>query len=418
MPDTFVLRYPAPGAGHEGAQWLCVDASGGRVGPVGQGTLATAAEAAGSRRLVVLVPGEEVTLAAPELPAKSAAKLAQLARYALEEQLASDIESLHFAYGRQQPDRRVPVAVVDRERIAGWLARLAAAGLAPSALVPDTLAIPENPAHVVVLIEAGRVYVRRPGALPLVLDSAPLEAALAAAGLPAPPGEMAAPRDVLLYATPAEWEQHRSVIEALHGQVASLKVQLLAEGALPWLAPAAVTAAPLSLLQGEFQVRHGLAQQWPRWRFTAALAGALLVLHLATLGLDWWRVQRAERELDARLRASAAEALPGISNLDRLPSVRAAVEGRLHAGRAAVSEGLLGALGVVGSALAAAPGTQVESLNFHEGVTDLTLDAADISAIDRVQQAARSRGYGAELQGATPREQRTVGRLQLRGPGR
>ena len=37
----------------------------------------------------------------PELPAKAGAKLAQMVPYALEEQLAEDIDDLHFAIGRR-----------------------------------------------------------------------------------------------------------------------------------------------------------------------------------------------------------------------------------------------------------------------------------------------------------------------------
>ena len=418
MPDTFVLRYPAPGADGAIAEWLVTDAAGARSGPTGRGTLELAAAAAGGRRLVLLVPGTDVTLAAPALPAKGAAKLLRLAPYALEEQLATEVDSLHFAIGRQGADQRVPVAAIERERLARWLAELGAAGLTPAAVHPDSLALPENPTQVVVLIEADRVWIRKPGALPLVLDSDPLEVALALAGLPPAAGEVAAAPHVLLYVSAAEWERQRASLEALRDQVASLKVQRLNDGALPLFAASVVAAPPLSLLQGEFQPRHGFASEWPRWRLAASLFAGLLALHLATLGVDGWRLHRDEAGVDQRLRAAAAEALPNIAHPERLPSVRAAVEARLRAARAAVSAGLLGTLGVVGHALAAAPGTRVEALSYHDGVTDLTVNAPDVGTVDRMQQDIRSRGYGAELQGAAQHEQRTQGRLQLREPGR
>jgi hypothetical protein len=85
--------------------------------------------------------------------------------------------------------------------------------------------------------------------------------------------------------------------------------------------------------------------------------------------------------------------------------------------RAATTEGLLGTLGVLATAVGAAPGTHVTSLSYRGGTTDLTLDAPDVAALDRVQQAAKGRGYDAQLQGASQREQRYEGRLQLKGPG-
>jgi general secretion pathway protein L len=417
MAESFILRFPAPLAAAAEAEWLIVDASGARLGATRRGTLAAAAASLGGRRLVVLVPGVHVTLAAPQLPSKGAAKLLQLVPFALEEQLATDIEALHFATGKQGSDGVVPVAVLERDSFAGWLARLGDAGLAPAAVYPDSLLVPENPAHVVVLIEPDHVVIRRPGAPPLVLDSDPLDAAFAVGGLSPDGGDVAGAAHVLLYAVETDWLAHQPVVESLREHVASLRVQLLPEGALPLLSSAAVNAPPFNLLQGEFVSRQGFASEWPRWRLAASLAGAFLALHVATLGVDWWRLHREESRVDQELHAAAAEALPNIQNLSRLPSIRAAVESRLRASRAVVTEGLLGTFGVLATAISAAPGTLLESLSYRDGVTDLTVDAPDVSAVDRVQQAAKSRGFDAQLQGATQREQRYQGRLQLRGPG-
>lgn len=418
MADSFVLRFPAPGASPDAAEWVVVDARGARLGEVGRGTLAEAARAQGGHRLLLLVPGTEVTLAAPELPARGSGKLAKLVPFALEEQIAAEIESMHFALGHQGADRRVPVAAVERARLAGWLAALEAAGLAPAAVYPDSLTVPDNPAHVVIVLEGERVVVRRPAALPLALEADPLAAALAVAGLPsaAEDGPDSAAH-VLVYVDSVDWPRHQPVIEALRDRVATLKVQVLADGVLPLLAAGAVAGPVLSLLQGEFLPRQGLAGQWSRWRLAASLAAAFLLLHMATLGVDWWRLSRDEAKVDLELRAAAAEALPNVQNLARLPNLRLAVESRVRGTRAAITEGLLGTLGVLSASIGAAPGTQVQSLSYRSGTTELTLDAPDVAALDRVQQAAKGRGFDAQLQGATQRDQRYEGHLQLKGPG-
>ena len=424
MAESCVLRLCAPdgaadaprGAAQQ-AEWIVVDDAGAQLSALTRGALSEAAAAAAGRRLVALAPGPEVALAAPELPARGAARLLQLAPFALEEQLASEVDALHFAVGRQGADRRVPVAAVDRQRFTAWLKQLTDAGLVPAAVYAESLAVPDNPAHVVVVIESGRVLVRRPGALPLALDATPLADALAIAGLPPAAAAGGVATHVLVYVTAAEWERHRAAIEALRATVASLNVQLLPDGALPVFAASAVTAPPFSLLQGEFARREGFASAWPRWRAAALLFAAFAALHFATLGIDWWRLHRDEAQLTQQLRTAAAQALPNVQNLDRLPSLRAAVDGRLHRVRASVSEGLLGALGVAAGALGTVPDTHLQSLSYRDGVTELTLDAPDVGAIDRVQQAMMQRGFSAEVQGAAQKERRYQGRLQLKGPG-
>lgn len=418
MADSFVLRYPAPGSSADYCEWVVVDAHGVRAGDAGQGSLADASAALAGRRLIVVVPGEEVLLAAPDLPTRSAAKLAKLIPFALEEQLATDVEAMHFASARVGTGSALQVAAIERARLAAWLGDLAAAGLAPAMLHPDSLLVPDNPAHVVVLLEAGRLIVRRPGGLPLVLQAEPLGAALSVAGL-TPPGAdtPAVAPHVLLYAAAADWAAAAPVVESLRPGYASLNVQVLADGALPLLAAGAVNATPLSLLQGEFVARQGVAVDWQRWRLAAGLLAALLVTHLGATGVEWWRLRQDEARLDQQLKVLAAEALPDVQNLSRLPSVRLAIEGRVRKSRAAVSEGLLGTLNTLGTAVGAAPGTQVQSLSYRDGTSELTLDAPDVSALDRVQQAARSRGFDAQLQGATQHDARYQGHLQLKGPG-
>jgi general secretion pathway protein L len=416
MADSLVLRYPID-RGPAECEWVGVDAHGVRTGPAGRGALADAAAAQGGRRLLVLVPGEDVTLAAPELPTKGAARLQKLVPFALEEHLATEVEAMHFAIGRGD-DGALEVAAVERTRLRGWLDALGAAGLVPAALAPDALALPANPAHVVVLLDGGRLLVRRPGRLPLTLQAMPLAAALSVAGLPRPAGDApVVPPHVILYCTPADWAAAEAVFESLRPELASLNVQLLADGALGLLAAGAVASPPLSLLQGPFAVREGWAAQWPRWRVAAGLVAALLVVHVATVGVEWWRLRQDEARLDQQLHALGAEALPDVQNLARLPSLRLAVEGRVRKSRAAATEGLLGTLGALGAAVHAAPGAELQSLSYRDGTADLLVDAPDVGTLDRLQEAARGRGYDAQLQGATQKDQRYQGHLQLKGPG-
>src|SRR5438477_4216957 len=133
MADWLLLRLPR--AAGEAASWLIADARGAPAGPAQSGPLTLAAARAAGQRVCALVPGAEVLLAEPEIPVKGGANLQQLVPYALEEQLADDIDDLHFAIGKRAGDSaRAPVAVVARALLDEWLATLRASG------VPGTLA--------------------------------------------------------------------------------------------------------------------------------------------------------------------------------------------------------------------------------------------------------------------------------------
>ena len=99
-------------------------------------------EAAARRRLVLFAPATDVRLASIQVPVRQVQKVLQAAPYALEDQLAEDVDTLHFAIGVRQADGSHPVAIASRERMDRWLAPLRARGLAADAVWPEALCLP------------------------------------------------------------------------------------------------------------------------------------------------------------------------------------------------------------------------------------------------------------------------------------
>src|SRR5215470_8575143 len=146
MADWLLLRLPR--TPEEPATWLIASAAGAPLAATQSGALAEAAAAA----------------------------------YALEEQLADNIDELHFAIGRRAADsNRTPVAVVGHTLMNEWLAALRGAGLQPDCLYADSELLPANPGQAVVLLEEDTVFVGAPGAPPVSLPIDALAKALAIA---------------------------------------------------------------------------------------------------------------------------------------------------------------------------------------------------------------------------------------------
>ena len=111
------------------AHWIAVDSGGRRLGPPVTGPLDEVAGDIHERSVIVLVPSADVLTTTTEIPIKGGAKLQAALPYALEESLAEDVDKLHFAAGNRRASGRVPVSVVDRELLEGWLERLQHAGI-------------------------------------------------------------------------------------------------------------------------------------------------------------------------------------------------------------------------------------------------------------------------------------------------
>jgi hypothetical protein len=75
---------------------------------------------------------------------------------------------------------------------------------------------------------------------------------------------------------------------------------------------------------------------------------------------------------------------------------------------------LLPAVSLLAQAVAQAPTTRIEGLNYRGGVLELRLVAPTIEALDEIRQAMSSRGASVELQSTNPRNKQVEGRLQVR----
>ncbi len=404
MSETLVIRLRA--LEEAPASWLIVDANGARSGPVHSGPVADALNLAPGRRVLLLLPGGEITLAEPELPLRGGARVAQAVPFALEEQLASDVEGLHFAVGtRSAGSVGTPVAVVARPLLERWLGACAAAGIEPAAAQPDTLAVPLSPNGCTLLLDDATLFVRRADAVPYALDAEPLAPALELAlGEAAEAGE-----HVTFYAGAAEYERQRELIEGLRARTASLQVKLMPDGPLPLLAAQAVSAPGINLLQGSYAPSSTIGNRLREWRVPAALAAAVVLVFLAGQALSLYKLSTAEKQLDAQIAEVFAQVLPGQKVVDP----RAQIQGMIGAGTAAQGA-LLPAMSALAQAMAQSPAARIEAMSYRGNALDLRLVAPTVEALDAIKQGLTRDGVTAELQSATPRGDVHEGRLQVR----
>ena len=421
MARQLLVRLPSlEGLGDGAAEPLACEwalAEGGElVGEVGRGTLAGAAEAAAGLRVALVVPADGVLLAETRVPGGGNVQRAQVAaKYALEEQLADDVEDLHFALGARRGADLWPVAVIDRQAMVDLGERAAAAGLRPLAVVPETLALPlfdpdEPPGTVwTALADAEETVVRLgdhagfvsdPDMAGAMLDGARREllageaaAALAAtAATAAPTGSKAqASPDGPPAVGPA------SLQLVLHETEEAAPVELpdgleverrRVDDRLELYAAALADPPAINLLQGEFSPRTQFDRTWKPWRWTAGLAAALLLIIVAGRWLDLRALGAQEAALDAEIAATFERALPGVRRVRPRQQMEQALS-RIGAGGGG---GFSDRMAQIAAALATQPATEINSIGVRGDRFDLDLTVEDVPVLDALGSALAERG--------------------------
>jgi len=413
MADWLLLRLPR--TPQEQATWLVADARGVASGLPQGGPLSLAAPRAAGRHVVVLVPGADVLLAQPELPpAKAGAKLQQLVPFALEEQLAEDIEDLHFAIGQRQGESaRVPVAVVARKLMDEWTTLLKSSGIEPEALYADSELLPQNPGQAVALLEEDAVVVRPPSGNVVTLPADALAEALDIALTGIEPGTPGG-RGLILYAGPAEWHRHSATVEAARERFEGIQIQLLPGGPLTLFAQQLPATAPTNLLQGAYTPVSPHPVGWSAWRVAAILLACFVGLHVIGKAAELSVLKHADHRLDASIEEVFHTALPG---QPVTYEARRVMEQHLAAARASqAAGGFLSALQALVQAHRAAPDAVLEAMTFRDGALELKASAPTVESLDQLSRQLQQQGWQAHLVAGTPKGSSYEGSIQM-SPG-
>lgn len=403
MAKGFLLQLAAEGS----ACWLPLD---GGEEAVARGTLAEAARACAGAPVTVLAGAAEVLLTAAELPLRNPRQLRQALPFALEEQLADEVEGLHFALGERLERGGLAVAVVARHWLDGVLERLRHAGLQAARLLPPVLLLPKYEGEWSVLLEGERALVRSGGAGGFAAELDTLPVLLALALREAGDG---APKRLRLRLHEVGAGARAGLATALGEALPGVETVWEEGEPLPWLAAGLRGGGTIDLLQGPYSRREQLGRLWRPWLPAAGLLALWLLVEVALSLSRGAALERQAAELAAAAEGIYREAFPEARKVvDPRVQMEQALK-RLRGGPAG-GGGFLDAVRVAGAPLQAAH-ADLRGLRYRAGQLDLEVTMKDLQTLDGLKRALEEGGkMRVEILSATNRDGGVEGRLRLR----
>ena len=360
-------------------------------------------------QVVVLVPASDVLLSAANVPTQNKQRLLKAVPYAMEEELAGDVEELHFSVGDSEGEGMLAVAVVDRQLMDDWQEMLKSAGISADVVMSELSAVPVTEDAWTLLLDGNNALLRGSDYRGLVADVENLGVIL--------PLVLKDQADELP-ATVNVWhdEDNRGVtplipeeIEVNHEQLDSGLLSLVGNKPL-------VLDKAINLLQGDYSRREQIGKLWRPWRYAAALAGVLFVLQL---GLSVSESSKLEEEYNA-LKAEANQIYKNtFPNAKRIVNVKAQMQQELDKlkGSGPVKKvNFLNLLADSGTAFKQTSGLVLRSIRYKNGALDVELEVPNLQALDQLKQKiSQKKGLSVEIQSAASRKNVVQGRLQIKG---
>lgn len=111
-------------------------------GRYSQGDWSEVRSLARGRRVLLLVPNNDIVLTSISIPSKNRKQLLQAIPFALEDSLTEDLEDLHFAIHQNDDSNNTDVAIVNRSLLDAYLNLLKKHGISTHFVLPQLLAQP------------------------------------------------------------------------------------------------------------------------------------------------------------------------------------------------------------------------------------------------------------------------------------
>ncbi|MEM1114609.1 MAG: type II secretion system protein GspL [Pseudomonadota bacterium] len=396
MPETAIIRsiggrlgwYP-PGAGDE-PTWLDSDEAREQL-------MATLNEHRGSACFAA--PGEAVRLLALEISGDEKRHFQRSLPYMLEEQLAEDLELLHFSAMNLEGLRYV-VAVCASEQMRDWQAHLTGLGDVKR-WVPEPLLLPWRDAHWCIVVEDTHAVVRCAQAEGFSVELELLEPLLQArlAEAEEPPGVLVHGQDQELDLARLP-ESLRSVAHWRRGGFASAQQVAEAE------------EASLNLLQGEFAPQLPLGRWWQQWRAVAAVFAIAFTVQMLATWLDYRQLNAENIALRTAVQDSYREVNPRGAVVDAEKQLRRQLEALRGSGQ---SSGFVSLMDRVGGVIAKSRGTSITSINYSDrgGEMRLNIVARNFEAVEAIREGIAKAGLRAEMESSSARDDGVRARIRV-----
>ena len=384
----------------DSASWVKL-AADGTVKGRGQGPLAEIDSS--GERVIVLVRGEDVLLRQVDIPGMKRRLLAQALPYAMEEQLADDVETLHFALGAVSGDQ-VNVAVVSHDKMDQWLALLQEAGIEVDQLVPDVLALPlnENSWHLLQL--NNRLLLRTGPQSGMVLDCDYAVLTLNALLAETETKPVSIKRQD--FSDKAE-SLSALDIEVVDEPASGLPVSVLASGYQE--------QHGINLLQGQYSRRERISRYWRPWRVAAALLLGAVVVQFAIGIADQQRLTAQKADLVAEIEQIYRQTFPQARDASGAKNKMESALKSLRGGGSAEGGGFTELVAKAGEQFKESDRLAVQRLSYKDGQLDVSLAIGDLQQLDQLKQRLVDKaGLEVEIQSASAKGNEVEARMRIK----
>lgn len=350
---------------------------------------------------IALIPSTQLTITQVTIPSRRWQQVLQAVPYAVEDQLAEEIEQLHFAV-KKLPSAAVSVAIINRILMDTYQAILKSVKV--THLTPDVLAIPKPTNGWGILQYQNRVLVRTDVDSGFATEMDTLVPVLQAALANGP-----IPEQWVIFNTTSATTGLCEILQIFDIPIVE---QQHSQALLGWFTECLSQNKPFNLLQGDYQLKHPLSALWQPWRLTVWLGIGLISILLVERGIDYQKLRQQQQQLTTDIIQIYQHTFPKTRKIVDPRAQMAQQLKQLQAKQGQSPENFLVLLQQINAPFKQIAGLTIQQLDYQKGQFNIRLTAKNLRELETLKQQLNTLGFMADIQVATHRQ--TVVDSQLR----
>lgn len=350
-------------------------------------------------KLCFAAPGADVRLLPLPVTSQEKKHIGKSLPFMLEEQVAADIEELHFA-SCPLDEKHLGVGICTVGKMQAWGEELASyPGI--NQWVPEPLLLPWKEGEWCLVLEGDSAILRSGQCegcsieremVPLLLDSCE--------------ESEQQPRAVIIYG------QDQASDTALLPEALQQRVQWRRGNLFSAMLLSEAGSRALNLRQGDFAPRLPLARWWRQWRAVAAVFAVAIFMQLLATYVDYRNLRSENLALRGAVQDSYRKAYPKGAVVDAEKQLQRQLDALRGSAQAS---GFVNLIERVGAVIASRPGTSIASINYNDKGHEMRMNivAANYETVEQVRADINKAGLQAVMESSSAQGDQVRARLRV-----
>ncbi|MDA9109203.1 type II secretion system protein GspL [Woeseiaceae bacterium] len=363
------------------AEWMTVDELGRQIAAPESGDLMNLPSKHKLNPIIVLLPATEVSTSFLNLPIKSINKIRTAIPFALEEDLACDINLLHFSFKKIKHKNSIPVCVIDKKKFNEYRKLLINSGINAQIITSEIFGLPMIQRTVNVLIEPNKTLINNGLNKAYALEH---DSVIDLHKLIDEVKEET--NHVQVYLDYSCQDKYKNIQENQDG----IDIQLLEGNSLQKLSQIVINSDYVNLLQGEYAAQIDYKKYLQPWRYSAYLLLGLVIILMTSKTINYFQATNYEATLSSRFLDEYKKFQPNANNISDPIRIVTAIKNNNSV--KINTSFFLSSLQELSKAVSDNDDVFLTSITYQENVTILRLTASNVTVIDTIRKAIIQNG--------------------------